>query len=456
MPTGWPSIKEPRQELLLGRGSSSVREPAHRGAAGEPERPGAEVRGEGHAVHPAGQGPPRSGASKLCPSVTGLFQVACRLLGDVVCVAACDREFVLFSVHGLRSKQPHGTRDDCAGQHSCRNAAEKPLTDGTGRPGSGAWVPGFKSVKESWVPSTSRRPFLLYVGLAHMHVPLTRTQLSAYPGGRAPYAAGLREMDSLVGQIKEEVDHTARENTLLWFTGDNGPWAQKCELAGSVGPFAGLWQAHRGGSAAKQTTWEGGHRVPAVAYWPGRIPSNVTSTALLSVLDIFPTVVALAGASLPRGRHFDGLDASDVLFGGSQTGHRALFHPNSGAAGVYGALQTVRLQRYKAFYVTGGAEACDGSVGPERYHEPPLIFNLEDDVAEAAPLGTGSAEYQRVLPEVRGALTDVLRDIAEDSVSSADYTQDPLVTPCCDPHHTACRCHTASQTAAPTSRATRK
>lgn len=41
-----------------------------------------------------------------------------------------------------------------------------------------------------------------------------------------------------------------------------------------------------------------------------------------SVLDIFPTVLALAGARLPQGRHFDGLDASEVLFGGSQTGHR--------------------------------------------------------------------------------------------------------------------------------------
>lgn len=51
----WVSTQELRQELLLGRGSSSVREPAHCGAAGEPERPGAEVRGEGHAVHPAGQ-----------------------------------------------------------------------------------------------------------------------------------------------------------------------------------------------------------------------------------------------------------------------------------------------------------------------------------------------------------------------------------------------------------------
>lgn len=40
------------------------------------------------------------------------------------------------------------------------------------------------------------------------------------------------------------------------------------------------------------------------------------------MLDIFPTVVALAGASLPQDRHFDGLDASEVLFGWSQTGHR--------------------------------------------------------------------------------------------------------------------------------------
>lgn len=129
-------------------------------------------------------------------------------------------------------------------------------------------------------------------------------------------------MDRLVGQIKDKVDRTAKNNTFLWFTGDNGPWAQKCELAGSVGPFLGSWQSRQGGSPAKQTTWEGGHRVPALAYWPGRVPTNVTSTALLSVLDIFPTVVALAGASLPGDRHFDGLDASEVLFGGAPAGHR--------------------------------------------------------------------------------------------------------------------------------------
>ncbi|XP_077019783.1 arylsulfatase G isoform X6 [Tamandua tetradactyla] len=125
--------------------------------------------------------------------------------------------------------------------------------------------------------SAAGRPFLLYVGLAHTHVPLS----APGPPGRGAYGAGLREMDSLVGRIKDTVDRTAKENTLLWFTGDNGPWAQKCELAGSVGPFTGSWQTHQGGSPAKQTTWEAGHRVPALAYWPSRVPINVTSTALL-------------------------------------------------------------------------------------------------------------------------------------------------------------------------------
>lgn len=93
----------------------------------------------------------------------------------------------------------------------------------------------------------------------------------------------------------------------------------------------------------------------------------------------------------------------------------------------------------------GGARACDGSVGPARSHEPPLIFNLEDDVTEAVPLDTGSVEYQGVLPQVREVLADILHDIAGDNVSRADYTQDPAAAPCCDPHQTACRCQTTCQ-----------
>lgn len=79
--------------------------------------------------------------------------------------------------------------------------------------------------------SASGRPFLLYVGLAHMHVPLTRTQLPADPQGRAPYAAGLREMDGLVGQIKDRADRTAKGNTFLWFTGEAVGTVAACACA---------------------------------------------------------------------------------------------------------------------------------------------------------------------------------------------------------------------------------
>ncbi|NWI57596.1 ARSG Arylsulfatase, partial [Calyptomena viridis] len=290
--------------------------------------------------------------------------------------------------------------------------------------------------------SDSRRPFFLYLALAHMHVPLW-DPLSPPASGRGIYGSSLSEMDALVGRIKQVADSHGKGNTLVWFTGDNGPWAQKCELAGRLGPFVGAWQRHRGGSSAKQTTWEGGHRVPAVVYWPGHIPAKRTSHALLSTLDIFPTLVALAGAALPPNRRLDGLDVSPVLFGWSDEGHEVLLHPNSGAAGKEGEIEALRLAQYKAFYTTGGALACDGSTGPAEHHQPPLVFNLDRDIQEQEPLDVASREYQAVLPVISRAYARALEDIAADNVSVADYSKDPAVVPCCSTQHVACRCHGA-------------
>ncbi|KAG7491762.1 hypothetical protein MATL_G00007180 [Megalops atlanticus] len=284
------------------------------------------------------------------------------------------------------------------------------------------------------------QPFLLYVALSHMHVPLSPA-VPPDPGDPGlAYAASLKEMDSLVGAIKSASDDNDKDNTLIWFTGDNGPWNQKCQFSGSVGPFLGRWQTDRGGSSDKRTTWEGGHRMPTVAYWPGKIPANTTSRALLSGLDIFPTVLSLAGAKAPLHRHYDGLDVTDVLLRGSETGHKSLLHPNSGAAGQFGDLQTLRLGHYKAFYITGGAEACGGGTGKQEVHDPPLIFDLNHDEEESTPLDSSSEEYQAVLEQVQEEREAVLRDIANDHVSWADYTVDPSFAPCCNPSHVTCRC----------------
>ncbi|XP_041671500.1 arylsulfatase G isoform X1 [Cheilinus undulatus] len=286
------------------------------------------------------------------------------------------------------------------------------------------------------------QPYLLYIALAHMHVPLAPPpSQDASSTDSSVYSASLREMDSLVGAVKSASDETDKDNTLIWFTGDNGPWEQKCQYAGSVGPFMGKWQTSTGGGSAKRTTWEGGHRVPTVAYWPGRIPANTTSSALLSGMDIFPTLLSLAGITAPSDRRYDGIDASGVLLHGKQDGHEFLFHPNSGAAGRFGDLQAARSGKHKAFYITGAAEACGGSTGSQQLHNPPLIFDLEHDKAEETPLEVQTPEYQAAAQRIGRMREELLWDIATDtSVSTADYSTDDSAAPCCDPRRAVCRC----------------
>ncbi|KAG9350319.1 hypothetical protein JZ751_026673 [Albula glossodonta] len=236
------------------------------------------------------------------------------------------------------------------------------------------------------------KPFFLYVALSHMHVPLSPGVTLAQEDPGLIYATSLREMDGLVGAIKNASDYYDKDNTLIWFTGDNGPWTQKCQFSGSVGPFLGKWQTDRA----------------------------------------------------PSHRHYDGVDVTDVLLHRSKTGHKSLCHPNSGAAGQFGDLQTIRLGQYKAFYITGAAEACGGGSGKQEVQNPPLIFNLSDDEEESSPLDSSSKEYAAVLEQVQTERDMILQDIAEDHVSHADYTVDPSVTPCCNPSHVMCRCQGGS------------
>ncbi|KAG5262601.1 hypothetical protein AALO_G00276830 [Alosa alosa] len=282
-----------------------------------------------------------------------------------------------------------------------------------------------------------KQPLLLYVALAHMHVPLAHGGVAE---GEGVYAVTLRDMDRLVGAVKATSDLLGKENSLILFTGDNGPWEQKCQFAGSVGPFLGQWQTSRGGGSAKTTTWEGGHREPTVAYWPGKIPANTTSGALLSGLDIFPTLLSLAGVDPPKDRKIDGIDMTDILLGKTDTGRKNLLHPNSGAAGIYGDLQTVRVGSHKAFYLTGAATACGGGAGQAQLHDPPLIFDLSRDPEERSPLDPWSEEYQAALQAVEREREALLWDIANDNVSTANYAKKQAAEPCCNHSLPVCRC----------------
>lgn len=144
------------------------------------------------------------------------------------------------------------------------------------------------------------------------------------------------------------------------------------------------------------------------------------------------------GENRSQSNLFDG----EQLFEFSSAGMFKFIHSQSQLSSLQRRAKVGFDEVFIAIVSPGGAKACDGSIGPEQRHDPPLIFNLEEDAAEGVPLQRGGAEYQAVLPQVRKVLTDVLRDIAKDNISRADYTQDPSAAPCCNPFHIACRCQT--------------
>ena len=92
--------------------------------------------------------------------------------------------------------------------------------------------------------------------------------------------------------------------------------------SGSPGPFLASWQRQKyGGATSKMTTWEAGHREPTVVVWPGHIEANQVSDALTSALDVFPTLLSLAGIDFPPNRHYDGMDLSRFFMGKMKSAH---------------------------------------------------------------------------------------------------------------------------------------
>lgn len=92
---------------------------------------------------------------------------------------------------------------------------------------------------------------------------------------------------------------------------------------GNPGPFLGSWltKTYGGGSTGKTSTWEAGHREAALAVWPGHIQPGSVSDALVSSMDIFPTVLSYAGAPLPPNRRYDGRNIADILEGRAASAH---------------------------------------------------------------------------------------------------------------------------------------
>ena len=120
---------------------------------------------------------------------------------------------------------------------------------------------------------------------------------------RQKYREMVRSMDDGVGAILDVLERLRlSERTLVMFFSDNGATA-----SGSNGPLRGF----------KGSVWEGGHRVPAVAWRPGSVAPGTETDQLSATMDIWPTIAELAGSPLPTDRPLDGISLVPVLNGGT-------------------------------------------------------------------------------------------------------------------------------------------
>ncbi|GJM33604.1 MAG: N-acetylgalactosamine-6-sulfatase [Saprospiraceae bacterium] len=176
------------------------------------------------------------------------------------------------------------------------------------------------------------------------------------PLPESEYKRAYRDMliavDNSVGETVATLERLGlRENTLIFITSDNGAYS----WVGSNGPYRGQ----------KGDLFEGGHRVPAIANWPGHIQPGTETAATSMTMDLLPTFLHLAGIEPPKDVAFDGTDLSSVWLQGKSLPNRTLYW------------------RFNNFYTKTEAYAIrEGHWKYVKNKEGQYLFNLKKDPRE--------------------------------------------------------------------------
>ena len=294
--------------------------------------------------------------------------------------------------------------------------------DGFNRPGP--MLPGWKLVNilpeltrhaVKWVEASaqSARPFFLYFTLTSPHYPVLPSPEFKGKSGAGDYGDFVMQTDWTVGQVLEALRRTgAADNTLVIFTSDNGP-----EVTGEVKPgvYDRAQQLRHYSSGdlrgAKRDTWEGGHRVPFLARWPGKIPAGTVNPETICHVDLMATVAALLKAKLPPNAGEDSVNLLPVLFGQKRD------QPVREATVHHAASGKFALRRGDWVLIDAPSGDDNGAKGEpswlktERgytgHAQPGELFNVRTDLTERR---NQFAEHPEIVRELKALLEQYQRD----------------------------------------------
>jgi arylsulfatase A-like enzyme len=225
-------------------------------------------------------------------------------------------------------------------------------------------------------------PFFVYVPFNGVHYPMhaPKKYLDRFPDlepERRMYAAMLSAVDDGVGQVMRTLrEHRLTENTLVFFSADNGatrePRAgldQKPATAGNNRPFRGN----------KFSAFDGGMHVPMVMSWPGTIPKGRLVREIGNHVDLLPTICTAAGVPVPNDRTMDGFNALPMAVSEARSRHNAIFWSSGGQLAVRrGSWKLVKDG--KTFDgAPNGAKALEGD-------DALFLSNVDEDPGESRNL----------------------------------------------------------------------
>ncbi len=178
-----------------------------------------------------------------------------------------------------------------------------------------------------------KKPFALYVAHTMMHTIIGASERFRGKSQGDLYGDVVEEFDYETGRLLDALEVLGlKENTLIIYTSDNGPWNQEKYTKNKKGhPKDSIFWGEAGPLRnGKGSCYEAGYRVPCIVRWPGKVPAGRVSDAIFATIDFLPTFAAQCDFEVPKDRPMDGIDQSQLLFGKTEMGRKHFYFHNAG------------------------------------------------------------------------------------------------------------------------------
>lgn len=253
---------------------------------------------------------------------------------------------------------------------------------------------------EEHVHLSPGKPFFLFHSAQAVHLPSFAAPQFKGKSQAGPHGDFIHQLDWIVGELMSTLEKLGvADNTLVIFTSDNGPETTSVVHMRTDHGHDGAhpWRG------MKRDNWEGGHRVPFIVRWPGKVKASTTSAQLTSLTDVIATIAAIIGAKLPENAAEDSFNMLPALRGEATAPIRPYLLTQA-----FGGERTLSIRRgpWKYLDHTGsGGNRYDTSPELKPLHifdpAPAAIYNLDTDPGEIKNL---KAERPDIMEELKSLL----------------------------------------------------